>query len=124
MVMACMVPSSLSAAVHRQAASSARARWPVCGRPQLRHCLNFQGGPGACAQGAFRKVAVEAAACAKELTGTLKARMLARKDEAAECIQMLRKLGEPVTALQVAFPAWPPVRVPVGVPRCPAHDPP
>jgi hypothetical protein len=52
-------------------------------------------------QGAFRKVAVEAAACAKELTATLKKRMLLRKEEAAECIQMLRKLGEPVEALQV-----------------------
>jgi hypothetical protein len=44
---------------------------------------------------------VEAAACAKELTATLKKRMLLRKEEAAECIQMLRKLGEPVEALQV-----------------------
>ena len=52
-------------------------------------------------QGAFRKVAVEAAACAKELTGMLKQRMLAQKEQAAECIQMLRKLGEPVEALQV-----------------------
>ena len=51
-------------------------------------------------QGAFRKVAVEAAACAKELTATLKKRMLLHKEEAAECIQMLRKLGEPVEALQ------------------------
>jgi hypothetical protein len=62
--------------------------------------MQSQGTPGR-VQGAFRRVAVEAAACAKELTATLKARMLARKDEAAECIQMLRKLGEPVTALQV-----------------------
>ncbi len=52
-------------------------------------------------QGAFRKVAVEANACAKELTATLKKRMLLHKEEAAECIQMLRKLGEPVEALQV-----------------------
>ena len=54
-------------------------------------------------QGAFRKVAVEAAACAKELTATLKNRMVLRKEEAAECIQMLRKLGEPVEALQVCL---------------------
>jgi hypothetical protein len=46
-------------------------------------------------------VAAEAAACARELTQTLKARMLAHKEEAAECIAMLRKLGEPVEALQV-----------------------
>lgn len=52
-------------------------------------------------QGAFRKVAVEANACAKELTATLKQRMLHHKEEAAECIQMLRKLGEPVESLQV-----------------------
>jgi hypothetical protein len=54
-----------------------------------------------CAQGAFRKVAVEASACAKELTAVLKRRMLLHKEEAAECIQMLRKLGEPVESLQV-----------------------
>ena len=57
-------------------------------------------------QGAFRKVAVEAAACAKELTATLKKRMLLHKEEAAECIQMLRKLGEPVEALQACTLAW------------------
>ncbi|EIE21455.1 hypothetical protein COCSUDRAFT_66895 [Coccomyxa subellipsoidea C-169] len=54
-------------------------------------------------KGAFRKVAVEASACAKELTGTLKQRMLHHKEEAAECIQMLRKLGEPVESLQEDF---------------------
>ena len=43
---------------------------------------------------------MEAAACAKELTAALKKRMLLHKEEAAECIQMLRKLGEPVEALQ------------------------
>ena len=46
-------------------------------------------------------MAAEAAACARELTATVKARMLAHKEEAAECISMLRKLGEPVEALQV-----------------------
>lgn len=54
-------------------------------------------------QGAFRKVAVEASACAKELTQILKKRMLLHKEEAAECIQMLRKLGEPVESLQVQY---------------------
>ena len=54
-------------------------------------------------QGAFRKVAVEASACAKELTWTLKQRLLHHKEEAAECIQMLRKLGEPVESLQVTL---------------------
>ena len=48
---------------------------------------------------------MEAAACAKELTATLKKRMLLHKEEAAECIQMLRKLGEPVEALQACAPA-------------------
>ena len=64
-----------------------------------------------CAQGAFRKVAVEAAACAKELTATLKKRMLLHKEEAAECIQMLRKLGEPVEALQVGAKPLRPIDV-------------
>ncbi len=44
---------------------------------------------------------MEANACAKDLTSTLKQRMLHHKEEAAECIQMLRKLGEPVESLQV-----------------------
>ena len=52
-------------------------------------------------QGAFRQVAVEADACAKDLTQTLKQRMVTQKDEAAECIQMVRKLGEPIESLQV-----------------------
>ena len=52
-------------------------------------------------QGAFRQVAVEADACAKELTQILKQRMVTQKDEAAECIQMVRKLGEPIESLQV-----------------------
>lgn len=54
-------------------------------------------------QGAFRQVAVEADACAKELTLILKQRMVTQKDEAAECIQMVRKLGEPIESLQVSF---------------------
>ena len=52
-------------------------------------------------QGAFRQVAVEADACAKELTLILKQRMVTQKDQAAECIQMVRKLGEPIESLQV-----------------------
>ena len=52
-------------------------------------------------QGAFRQVAVEADACAKELTLILKQRMVTEKDQAAECIQMVRKLGEPIESLQV-----------------------
>ncbi|KAK9813244.1 hypothetical protein WJX72_011382 [[Myrmecia] bisecta] len=54
-------------------------------------------------KGAFRKVAAEADACAKELTQLLKQRMVTQKDEAAECIQMVRKLGEPIESLQEEF---------------------
>ena len=46
-------------------------------------------------------MAAEADACAKELTQILKQRMVTQKDEAAECIQMVRKLGEPIESLQV-----------------------
>ena len=52
-------------------------------------------------QGAFRQVAVEADACAKELTLILKQRMVTQKEQAAECIQMVRRLGEPIESLQV-----------------------
>ena len=55
-------------------------------------------------KGAFRQVAAEADACAKELTQILKQRMVTQKDEAAECIQMVRKLGEPIETLQVRVP--------------------
>ena len=48
-------------------------------------------------------MAAEADACAKELTQILKQRMVTQKDEAAECIQMVRKLGEPIESLQVQF---------------------
>ncbi|KAA6417142.1 MAG: hypothetical protein FRX49_12897 [Trebouxia sp. A1-2] len=54
-------------------------------------------------KGAFRQVAVEADACAKDLTQILKQRMVTQKDEAAECIQMVRKLGEPIESLQEDF---------------------
>ena len=40
-------------------------------------------------------------ACAKELSGLLRQQLLARPDEAAECIQMIAKLGEPTESLQV-----------------------
>lgn len=46
-------------------------------------------------------MAAEADACAKEVTQILKQRMVTQKDEAAECIQMVRKLGEPIESLQV-----------------------
>lgn len=46
-------------------------------------------------------MAAEANACAKELTTVLKQRMVTQKSEAAECIQMVRKLGEPIESLQV-----------------------
>lgn len=52
-------------------------------------------------QGAFRQVAAEAGRMAQELTEILKKRMTAQQDEAAECIQMVRKLGEPIESLQV-----------------------
>lgn len=52
-------------------------------------------------QGAFRQVATEANACATELSKILKQRMVTQKDDAAECIQMVRKLGEPIESLQV-----------------------
>ena len=48
-------------------------------------------------------MAAEADACAKELTQILKQRMVTQKDEAAECIQMVRKLGEPIESLQEDF---------------------
>jgi hypothetical protein len=51
-------------------------------------------------QGAFKRVAQEVDACAKELSGTLRQQLLARPDEAAECILMIAKLGEPTESLQ------------------------
>lgn len=48
-------------------------------------------------------MAGEAGALAKELVASLRKRLLERKDEAAECIQLLRQLGEPVEALQEDF---------------------
>ena len=54
-------------------------------------------------QGAFKQVAVEAEACARELAGILRRRLLAAPDQAAECIQMIAKLGEPTESLQEDF---------------------
>lgn len=54
-----------------------------------------------CSQGAFRKVAAEADACAKQLTATLRDRLAGQAGDAAECIQLMRQLGEPVENLQV-----------------------
>ena len=54
------------------------------------------------AQGAFRKVASEADACAKSLTGTLRERLQSQAGDAAECVQLMQKLGEPIENLQVS----------------------
>lgn len=51
-------------------------------------------------QGAFKRVAGEVEACARELAGILRRRLLAAPDQAAECIQMIAKLGEPTESLQ------------------------
>ena len=40
-------------------------------------------------------------ASGKDLARILKRRLASQKDEAAECIQLLRKLGEPIESLQV-----------------------
>lgn len=52
-------------------------------------------------QGAFKKVAAEVEGCARELAAILRRRLLAAPDQAAECIQMIAKLGEPTESLQV-----------------------
>jgi hypothetical protein len=60
-------------------------------------------------QGAFKRVATEVEACARELAAILRRRLLAAPDQAAECIQMIAKLGEPTESLQVGclLPCWP-----------------
>ena len=60
-------------------------------------------------QGAFKRVATEVEACACELATILRRRLLAAPDQAAECIQMIAKLGEPTESLQVGclLPCWP-----------------
>ncbi|KAK9806582.1 hypothetical protein WJX73_004732 [Symbiochloris irregularis] len=54
-------------------------------------------------KGAFRKVAAESGECAKRLTALLRQRLVQNNDEAAECIQMVRKLGGPIESLQEDF---------------------
>ena len=46
-------------------------------------------------------MAAEAEACAKHITKQLQQRVVAQDGEAAECIEMVRKLGAPVDSLQV-----------------------
>ena len=46
-------------------------------------------------------MAAEADACAKHITRQLQQRVMAQDGEAAECIDMVRKLGAPVDSLQV-----------------------
>jgi len=46
-------------------------------------------------------VAAEADACAKDMTATLRGRLAGQAGDAAECIQLMRQLGEPVENLQV-----------------------
>ena len=59
------------------------------------------------AQGAFRRVAAEAEASAKELAALLKRRMAADRGAAAECIPLVRRLGEPIESLQARFSRFP-----------------
>ena len=54
-------------------------------------------------QGALRRVAGDVEACAREIAGILRHRLLAAPDQAAECIQMIAKLGEPTESLQEDF---------------------
>jgi hypothetical protein len=54
-------------------------------------------------QGTFRGVAAEAGELSREVVAALRKRLLERKDEASECIQLLRRMGEPVEALQEDF---------------------
>ena len=58
-------------------------------------------------QGAFRRVAAEAEASAKELAALLKRRMAADRGAAAECIPLVRRLGEPIESLQARVPRPP-----------------
>jgi hypothetical protein len=51
-------------------------------------------------QGAFRAVAAETGETVKEVVAALRQRLLDRKGEVSECIQLLRKMGEPVESLQ------------------------
>ena len=57
-------------------------------------------------QGAFRKVAAEAGACAKGLTALLRGRLQRQEGDAAECVRLMRALGEPIDTLQVKPWRW------------------
>ena len=50
-------------------------------------------------------MAAEADACAKDMTATLRGRLAGgqKAGDAAECIQLMRQLGEPVENLQAGF---------------------
>ena len=63
------------------------------------------------AQGAFRRVAAEAEASGKELAALLKRRMAADRGAAAECIPLVRRLGEPIESLQARFSRVPLARL-------------
>ena len=54
-------------------------------------------------QGAFKKVSQEVEACRKDLAAALRRQLSARPEEAAECIQLIAKLGEPTESLQEMF---------------------
>jgi hypothetical protein len=70
--------------------------------PACRRCsVTSARRPGPPAQGAFKRVAAEVEGCGRELAGILRRRLLAQPDQAAECIQMIAKLGEPTESLQV-----------------------
>lgn len=51
-------------------------------------------------RGAFRTVATESDAVAKEISQVLKKRLAERKDDTEQCVLLLRKLGEPDDTLQ------------------------
>ncbi len=52
-------------------------------------------------QGAFRSVAGESEAVAREISAMLKKRLAERKDDTEQSVLLLRKLGEPDEGLQV-----------------------
>ena len=58
-------------------------------------------------QGAFRRVNAEVQGCVREMTAVLKERLVTQKDSAAECIKLIRMLGEPIESLQVMTHATP-----------------
>ena len=58
-------------------------------------------------QGAFRRVNAEVQGCVREMTAVLKERLVTQKDSAAECVELIRMLGEPIESLQVVTHAMP-----------------